>query len=146
MERVRLAALATGIAATAGLSIAYLFFSGGIVTPGYCPLEFGVHPLNTTAGWFYTVVGLKGEPHPLSMYNVTVFVYSDASSGDQDRIVEYQGSLVGLLGASGNSSFEDRGSVAGYLDAGGDYFWARTWRNLEVYREGRLVGGTVGCI
>lgn len=149
VDRSNVLRLLAGVALAAvfvGAISAYVLTSG-LNTPEPCPLEFYVEPLNTTAGWFYRVAGVAGEPRPLADYSAVFFTLTTPDShGNQDRVVRWEGPLPDLLGGQGNFSFDDRGTQAGRLDASGDYFWAASWHNLWVLRAGTLVGGTVGCI
>ncbi len=137
---MRLAAVVIVAVVAVGATVGYVLLSTTIGPPATCPLEFGLRTLNTTYGWFYAVDSPRGIQDPLGNYSVTIFTFANES-----RVIEYSGPLTGLLQASGNLSFEDRGSAPGYLDAGGDYFWTRTWYNVWVYRGDQLVGGTVAC-
>lgn len=144
---VLLAGVAVGAASTALAFVVPPLFTGIIVAPQDRPLEFGVSILNTTYGWFYRVVGLESQPRPLLEYSARFFVLGPPDYyGNQVEIVHFEGPLPDLVGASGNFSFEDRGIHLARLDAEGDYFWARGWHDLNVYRSGQLVGGTVACL
>ncbi|MFA5897192.1 MAG: hypothetical protein WC985_09875 [Thermoplasmata archaeon] len=145
MERMHLVGLTVVLVAAVSLSAAYLLLAGGTTPPPTCPLELRIVELNTSYGWFYVVTDLQGEPRSLPEYTVTFFHWVNVPGADQTRVVDYQGPLPGLVGAAGNISFQDRGGVAGQLDATGDYFWTATSHNLEIVRAGRIVGGTLGC-
>jgi len=150
MDRGKVLTLLLGIALGAGtvggtlLAYRVLSADGFGTFPKDCPLEFSVTTLNTTYGWFYRVVGLETEPVPLSEYSAQFFVYGSPDL-DQEAIVHFEGPLLDLVGASGNFSFHDSGGHPGQLDDSGDYFFASTWHNLEVFRSGQVVGGTLGC-
>ena len=138
--------VAVGISGSAAAFVVYSALFGVLISPQDCPLEFGVAPLNTTYGWFYQVTYQKTEPKPLVEYAVRLFIFGPPDYyGNQAEIVDFEGPLPSLVGASGNFSFEDRGIHPGKLDNSGDYFWAAEWHNLSVYRSANLVGGTVAC-
>ena len=118
---VILVALAVVAAALVGL-----LTTGLITNPPTCPLEFSVRAVHTAFGWIYVLEDLTGTPSPLSAYNVTFFTPVTTPTGGEEKVIAYQGPLTGLVGSSGNVSFQDRGSMAGYLDGAGDYFWAQT--------------------
>ena len=145
MERMHLAVILVALA-VAAVALVGLLSSGLIQNPPTCPLRFSVRAVNTTFGWIYVVEYLQGTPLPLSEYNVTFYRLVPAGTGDPVQVIDYEGSLTGLVGASGNKSFQDRGSMAGYLDDHGDYFWTQSALYLFVYRSGEMVGGTTGCV
>ena len=145
MERMRVVGFTVVLVAAVSLPAAYLLLSGATTNPPTCPLEFRIIELNTSHGWFYVVTDQIGGARPLPEYTVTFFHWVDAPGEDQTRAVDYQGPLPGLVGAAGNITFQDRGGVAGQLDATGDYFWTATSLNLEIVRADRIVGGTLGC-
>lgn len=146
MDRRRVVALIAVVAVVAVVVLALLTPPYDLGPPPTCSFELAVQPLNTTAGWFYVIEAIRGNPQPLSAYHVTLFVYGTGPSGETVRVVGYGGPLPTLSGASGNLTFADRGAQPGYLDAYGDYFWAETWHVLEIDRAGRVVGGTLGCV
>lgn len=150
MDRPRLVVVLLAFLLGAGTAVAAYVAYGSIVgmtsSDGDCSLEFAVVTLDTANGTFYRVHALKTEPRSLADYDVTFFTYAEPDPyGNQEKQVRFSGPLPTIVGAVGDFVFEDRGAHDGMLDDGGDYFWARTWHNLEVFRAGTVVGGTLGC-